>query len=361
MSIPMILTSTGIAFVVDNKQYSATNDHPRWVDIISAAREGRFSDLIELVSIPAALKSFLNGVIQVNEELGTITYKGQPVDGSIVGRIMDMLKSGFDVNPLVNFLNNLYDNPSRRAVQELYQFLEYGKMPITEDGHFLAYKRVRSDYKSVHDGKTDNSIGSIVEMPRNQVDDCSDNTCSYGLHFCSHEYLRSFSGEKVVILKINPRDVVSIPTDYNNTKGRACRYEVVGELSEEEVKKALGGSSVWNSSVVDYDDRDTWEESSDEEETSNQFKMTEHQKSLFEKAYQEGFNAPIRNINAIDEAYDDLYRDLHKDKNYLIQDVLWMNNYVQAAGRYFGKETAINDEEYDVDSAVIAMYDDIDQ
>lgn len=357
MSIPMILTSTAIAFVVDNKQYSATNDHPRWVDILSAAREGRFSDLIELVSISAALKSFLNGVIQVNEDLGTITYNGQPVHGSIVGRIMDMLKGGFDVNPLVNFLDNLYKNPSRRAVEELYGFLEYGKMPITEDGHFLAYKRVRSDYKSVHDGKTDNSIGAIVEMPRNQVDDRSDNTCSYGLHFCSHEYLRSFSGEKVVILKINPADVVSIPTDYNNTKGRACRYEVVGELSEEEVKKALGGSSVWDSPVVDYDDRDTWE--TDEEETSNTFNMTDHQKSLFEKAYEEGFNAPIRDMFAIDEAYDDLYQDLQNDKDYLIQDVLWMNNYVQAAGRFFGKEDAREGNLYDVARAIVSMYDDI--
>ena len=33
-----------------------------------------------------------------------------------------------------------------------------------------------------------------------------------------------------MILKINPADVVSIPADYNATKGRACRYEVLGEL-----------------------------------------------------------------------------------------------------------------------------------
>ena len=55
-------------------------------------------------------------------------------------------------------------------------------------------------------------------------------TCSYGLHFCSEGYLRHFGGDRVVILKINPRDVVSIPTDYNNTKGRCCRYEVIGEV-----------------------------------------------------------------------------------------------------------------------------------
>ena len=40
-------------------------------------------------------------------------------------------------------------------------------------------------------------------------------------------------------MKINPRDVVSIPNDYDNTKGRACRYEVIGEVGvnpEDEVE-----------------------------------------------------------------------------------------------------------------------------
>jgi len=33
-----------------------------------------------------------------------------------------------------------------------------------------------------------------------------------------------------VIVKINPADVVAIPSDYKNTKGRCCRYEVVAEM-----------------------------------------------------------------------------------------------------------------------------------
>ena len=33
-----------------------------------------------------------------------------------------------------------------------------------------------------------------------------------------------------MLLKINPADVVSIPIDYNNSKGRCCRYEVIKEL-----------------------------------------------------------------------------------------------------------------------------------
>jgi hypothetical protein len=38
------------------------------------------------------------------------------------------------------------------------------------------------------------------------------------------------SDSRTVIVKIHPRDVVSIPNDYSKSKGRACRYEVIGEL-----------------------------------------------------------------------------------------------------------------------------------
>ncbi len=143
-----------------------------------------------------------------------------------------MLEEDFPVDPLCNFLTNLKLNPSKRAVDELYGFLEKNSLPITPDGHFLAYKKVRDNYKDIHSGTFDNSVGQVCEMPRNEVNEDKDQTCSSGLHFCSLEYLPNFgygTGNRVVILKINPRDVVSIPSDYNNAKGRACRYEVIDE------------------------------------------------------------------------------------------------------------------------------------
>jgi hypothetical protein len=115
-------------------------------------------------------------------------------------------------------------------------------LPITPDGHFLAYKKVKVDYKDCYSGTMDNSVGQVVEMERNRVDDDKDRTCSTGLHFCSREYLNHFGGERVVIVKINPRDVVSIPADYNNTKGRACRYEVIDEIDKEKADEAFAKS-----------------------------------------------------------------------------------------------------------------------
>jgi hypothetical protein len=153
-----------------------------------------------------------------------------------------MYQDGFPIEPMVNFMENLMLNPSKRAVTELYGFLEKGNLPITPDGHFLAYKKVKQDYTDCYTGTMDNSVGQVVEMERNSVDDDQNRTCSTGLHFCSREYLNHFGGERVMILKINPRDVVSIPNDYNDTKGRACRYEVIDEIDKEKADEAFAKS-----------------------------------------------------------------------------------------------------------------------
>jgi hypothetical protein len=132
------------------------------------------------------------------------------------------------------------ENPSYRAVQELYEFLEVGGVPLTEDGCFVVYKKVRENFKDIHSGTFDNSVGAIPNMPRNAVDEDSSRTCSAGLHVCSFGYLAHFgssANNRVVACKVNPKDVVSIPKDYGNTKMRVCRYEVIADVTE----KVLGG------------------------------------------------------------------------------------------------------------------------
>lgn len=177
-----------------------------------------------------------------------ILYKGGAVPTNYTTqKIIEMHRQGLPIDPLLAFLEKLLQNPSSRAVDELLNFLEYGSMPITPDGCFLAYKRVRDDYKDVHSGKIDNSVGQTVTMPRNRVQDNPNITCSHGLHFCSREYLNHFGGDRVMVLKINPADVVSIPTDYNNTKGRCCAYEVVAELEADKADQHN-----WDGPVVSF-------------------------------------------------------------------------------------------------------------
>jgi len=199
---------------------------------------------------------------------GTLMTFGVPgtdplkVPAAVIAKALVMMKEGFSIEPLRNFLNRLLRNPSYRVREELFAFLTHGDIPLTEDGRFLAYKAVRSDYYDIYSGTLLNTVGSVVEMPRSQVDDNSERTCSAGLHVCSRDYLPSFahSNGHVMICEIDPADVVSIPRDYNNTKMRCCRYTVVGEWEGYYQEKKsqthfLGQASVMTGTEVDGSSR----------------------------------------------------------------------------------------------------------
>lgn len=231
--VPMIHTADGIVFIINSKPYDCSSTHSNYDAVVQAAKDERWDEIPDLINIRSALEKFVestDGTLEVHEDY--ISYNGQRVHGTIIDRIFLMREQGFDIDPMVKFLSNMFLNPHNQAVEELYDFLVSAKLPITEDGHFLAYKRVNSDYTSCHDGKTDNSIGSQPTMAREEVDPDRFATCSVGLHFCSFDYLKHFNNGfgRTVILKINPKDVVAIPSDYDHTKGRAWTYHVEGEV-----------------------------------------------------------------------------------------------------------------------------------
>ena len=235
-SLPWIMQGDNLVILIEGRQHTINKEtHPNYGRILDAIREGDWGAVPDLVDVSRAVANYANGMVEVID--GDVYYDGKPFHNAVADRLLEMLKEGLPVDALVNFLGNLKENPSKRAVDELYGFLEKNMLPLTPDGHFMAYKKVRADYKDIHSGTFDNSIGQVVEMARNEVCEDKDRTCSSGLHFCSLEYLPHFGwgdGNRVMLLKINPRDVVSIPSDYNNAKGRACRYEVVGEHGAED-------------------------------------------------------------------------------------------------------------------------------
>ena len=72
-----------------------------------------------------------------------------------------------------------------------------------------------------------------MTIAREKVDKNREQTCSTGLHVASYNYAKGYSGDVMIMVKVNPRDVVAVPTDYNNEKMRVCQYEVMGFVNEE--------------------------------------------------------------------------------------------------------------------------------
>ena len=266
MAYPYIVQGSNITVVIGTTPHTIAKSHIAYNKVLSAIKANDWDTVDALIEPKKAVINFGQGNIEIQGE--TIFWKGREMHSALTKRMVAMIQEDFPVEPLVAFMENLMENPSKRAVTELYGFLEKNTLPITPDGCFLAYKKVRTDYLDCHSGTvlnkpavylTDEDRATIAEasgkknevavevvedvtvvsMDRNTVDDDQNRTCSVGLHFCSRDYLNHFGGERIIVLKINPRDVVSIPVDYSDSKGRCCKYQVIDEIDKDKADEAF--------------------------------------------------------------------------------------------------------------------------
>jgi hypothetical protein len=254
--------------VIDGRAYQAQADHPNWPEIQKAITDEDFDKAIELLDLEQVIRDRVSNIssdrLEVKE--GAIYFDGIQQGPQASDMILNMLDKHMVMDPMLNFLKRLSVNPSYRAREQTLEFVVNNKMPINPDGNFLAYKRIRSDWTDVYTGKISNTIGETVRMPRHDVDDDPNRTCSAGLHVCSQEYLKGYSGDKLVSVVIDPANVVAVPIDYNNTKMRVCEYTILSELPISLVRDEEGA---WSSLLVDDDGHDVqyedeeWEEDED--------------------------------------------------------------------------------------------------
>lgn len=203
--------------------------------LIKAVKENKLAEIPALVDAAKRIEVYSKGNFVVRD--GRVVVNGVPAPEVLSNKIIRFSNEGLPFQPLLRFAENLQANPSFRAVNELFTFLEKNDHPLTENGNFIAYKRVRSTFKDIHSNTMDNSVGNVVEVNRNQVDEDSSRTCSHGLHVANWTYAHTqFAshdpGSDIMLeVEVNPADVVAIPADYNNAKMRVCKYKVLGVVT----------------------------------------------------------------------------------------------------------------------------------
>lgn len=224
-----IETGNSITVYVDFVPYSITSDRAEFGKVLAAVDSNDAKEVVNLINKAKAVSNFSKGNLEVKH--GQVYYKGEALHSVIVDKVLSLIDEDRPYIYLMNFLEKLLQNPSKRAVEELYTFLQHKYLPITADGCFLGYKAVTKDYKDKYSRKFDYSIGSVASEDRNKVDDNKDKGCSHGLHVGSLEYAKSFArgNDKIVIVKVNPANVVCIPSDCNFQKLRACEITIVSD------------------------------------------------------------------------------------------------------------------------------------
>lgn len=222
MKVSYLIVGDSITVSFDGKCITIKESDHRYNNLLSALKDNRLSDVPRLVDV----SSIFDDTADLELVNGYIEIRGRRVPEVLNDRILAFKRDGFPFGPLVKFAEKIMKNPSLNSRNMLYKFLEHNGHPITADGNFIAYKKVRTNFKDCHTNTFDNSLGNVVEMPREDVDDNPTNTCSDGLHVASYDYAKRFSIGHLLEVEIDPSDVVAVPNDYNGEKMRVCKYVV---------------------------------------------------------------------------------------------------------------------------------------
>lgn len=260
--VPFIASADSVSVILNNRPRQVSLKTDQGQKLLAALRENpqNVEKIAEIANIPLYVARLTQGRVEIGSD-DQIRIDKRIVDYGLRAVILRVLVESGDVSALASFLQNVDENPDKEVSKHLYSFIEKGGMPLTPDGHFLAFKRVQKDYTSFHCGREDVGVcsalrddgsgeittfrghiphreGTILGMDRVLCNPRRDQTCSVGLHACSFNYLPNYcsSNGRVMIVKINPRDVVAVPYDYNDAKLRSCRLVVVGEVAEDQAE-----------------------------------------------------------------------------------------------------------------------------
>lgn len=225
----------------------ADSNHPYWTDIRLALQRGDESvyDLFDVRKGVGAKLRALSDRVDFDGE--NVYFDGSVVNDALAQQVVRFLEQGVsDWEPLVKFWEKIATNPNEHSRDNLYRWLQTHGFSITLDGDLVAYKGVKvgqdsegnDQFQSKHagpafvdgvhvNGYVPNVPGTIVTMPRADVQHDPTQGCHRGLHVGTWEYASSFGDGVTLEVHVNPRDVVSVPTDSGDAKMRVCRYTVV--------------------------------------------------------------------------------------------------------------------------------------
>ena len=257
---PYSVNDSGWTFFVNNRPMFVAADSPNFARVAEAVAESDYDALIDLLTedkFNSAFRTLVYSdkdgcfkIVSNDEDDYAIQYtdddgKVHVLPDVLCDKLVNLYQQKVDMTRYVNFVRNVYLNPRPDSITELFDFLSYKELPITQNGTFIAYKGVQNDLFSitantetrvlkgdVKHGKIKNALNSEIEVHIDDVDPDRRKHCSNGLHVGSYHYAADF-GSTVLAVEVNPKDVVSVPTDYSCQKCRVAKYKVLSIVESE--------------------------------------------------------------------------------------------------------------------------------
>lgn len=252
---PSGVSSVSIMFEDDFSTVVVDSTHADYEDILDLLQDSTADTTEQEASLRGILQTFvpigqklrsLSDRVTYND--GYVFYNHEPIDDQLANIIKSLVEEGDDIKlrSLINFLEKLYAGASETGRRNLFRWISDRHLTISSDGDFLAYKGVQvidGESRSIntgtsyvnnvrHSGTIPNPLNGIITMPPSEVVENEDIYCGPGLHAGTWEFASQWARGRVLLVKINPADVISVPKDCEGQKIRVCRY-VVMEATEQ--------------------------------------------------------------------------------------------------------------------------------
>jgi hypothetical protein len=247
--LPFILGPDFISVISNGVPHTIYSNDGRFAKLKTAIKDKHWDSVPQIVSLPRAIALFSSGNVQVFD--GQVIYKDKPVHNSITERILEFIREGFPFEPLVRFMDKLMENPSERSREQLYNYLLRYFLPIGDSGCFYAVKAVQKDtFLDLYSKTICNKPGANPKMDRSDCNQDDEVGCAKSFHAGNYEYVKSYGSpeDEVVLVEIEPQNVVACPKDCSYQKLRVCEYKVVGHIGK--VKDLEGFNSNYAPSEI---------------------------------------------------------------------------------------------------------------
>lgn len=262
--------------VINNGQpFKFDASHPSYSGLVECLHTNDADEFVNLYNTASVIEDWSEGEFECRD--GFLYFEGEQVASQPTKHTIELLKAGHDHEFMLNYLKNLYENVSERAVQESYPWSSHKGLPITKDGYQIAYRGVtvytgddivdkmgntitEGDFVDKYTGKSfRNNIGDKPRMKRRQVCDDHRLGCASGLHVGTYDYANEWAGKTGVVLlvKFNPKDIVSVPSDCEFQKMRVSEYEVIS-IAREQLEEPVYYEDLLNRDLGEdgFDDHD---------------------------------------------------------------------------------------------------------
>lgn len=241
--------------ILNGQPHQFDHTHHNYAALVECVHSGDATEFVTLLNQGSVIEDWSEGEFEFRD--GLLYFEDEQIANQPTSRVIEMIQQGFPHKPMLNYLTNLYNNDSERAVQESYTWSSHKGLPITDDGMMVGYKGVNiysgdtikgkngeikdGDHVDKYTGKTfRNNVGDVCSMKRRQVCDDHKQGCASGLHVGTYEYANDWAGSTGVVLLVmfNPKDIVSVPSDSQCQKMRVSEYEVIA-IAREQLEEAV--------------------------------------------------------------------------------------------------------------------------